>query len=77
MAKNPNPNKAKRRVVRSRPSNSGTNTQLRKSPAAAATSAKKKGGALGWIFTPAVPPAKGLGKIAPKHVFKILTSKRP
>lgn len=76
MAKNLNPNKAKRRVVRSRPSNSGTNTQLRKSPAAAATSTKKKGGALGWIFTPAVPPAKGLGKIAPKHVFKILTSKK-
>ncbi len=73
MAKQSKPRKTKRRVVRTTSSSSGTSTKITN---ASAPPVKKKGGPLRWIWTPAVPRAKGLGKIAPKHVFKVLTSKK-
>lgn len=73
MARKPHPRKVKRRVLR--PSTkSGTHlSTARPNPTPVV---KTKGKPFAWIFKPAVPPAKGIKKLAPKHVFKIISSKK-
>jgi len=80
MAKQSKPHKSKRRVVRTGASSSAntpssTSKSSRKLSSTGAL-VKKKTGVFSWIWTPAVPRAKGIGKVAPKHVFKVLTSKK-
>jgi len=67
------PRKIKRRVVRGARA-SGTSTKI--TSANSALTAKKKAGRLSWLITPAVPPAKGLKKLDPRHVWAILSSKK-
>ncbi len=74
MARKPYPRKRKRRVVRTG-LKSSANTPVSRSNRAN-TPIKKKGKVFGWLFVPAVPPAKGIKKLEPKHVFKIVSSKK-
>ena len=73
MPKKINSKLNKRRVVKTS-SKSGTSTTISSSKIGVKKSGRLK--ALDWLWVPAVPPAKGWGKIAPKHLFKILSSKK-
>jgi membrane peptidoglycan carboxypeptidase len=63
---------SKRRVIRRTKS---SDNAKKAAVAQAAVSAKQKG-FWGWIKTPAVPRAKGIHKLAPKHIWQVYTSKK-
>jgi len=69
------PRNIKRRVVRGA-SNSGTSTKISSGKAAATAKAAKKGNFWSWLVTPAVPRAKGIKKLAPDHIWKVISSKK-
>ncbi len=73
MARKIHPRKSKRRVLRSA-SKPGTHMSTSQPNQVMAT--KKKGKPFAWLFVPAVKPAKGIKKFAPKHVWQIFSSKK-
>ncbi len=73
MAKKPTKRNviSKRRVIRR-----GSSTSAKKVAATTAAVSTKKKNVLTWLTTPAVPREKGIRKLYPKHVYKVLTSKK-
>lgn len=73
MAKSPR--QIKRRVVRG-VRNSSSGTSLSSKSSAKPNGSIKQMGLLTWLKTPAVPRAKGIKKLAPAHVWAVLSSKK-
>lgn len=73
MAKSPR--QIKRRVVRGVRNASG-GTSLGSKSVAKPNGSIKQMGLLTWLKTPAVPPAKGLKKLEPAHMWAVLSSKK-
>lgn len=69
------PRNSKRRVVRGA-STSATSTKISSNKSTLLGNKPKKGNFWSWIVTPAVPKAKGIKKIAPDHIWKIISSKK-